>query len=364
VQTAFFPSLDPHVGRGIERFVRWGLNEYVATDVLQRLGSAEDRFAQAWAGEAERWEAKADEANSAGRTVTADLWRRQAFWCFRVVDFAITDSTPEKLGAYEGTLRTFAALHTPGVRTLEVTVDGQVYPALLFGSHLPDGGPGAVFIYGADGNKEEHYWASGGGLSARGVKVLVVDGPGQGYALRKDGIPARHDYEAVGSAAFDVLVREGGVDPSRVGLVGSSMGGYYAPRVFARDRRFSALVLNSALHDVISLWDFYPPIAGQLIYNVQAGSPEEARERYKAFDLSAVGGDLRDDDRPALVVHGSDDIYVPASHAEKVAALLGSRCEVRIIEGATHNLGNVAVDVIPQMWDWLVDRLVESTASA
>jgi dipeptidyl aminopeptidase/acylaminoacyl peptidase len=357
VQTSSFPSLDPHVGRGIERFVRWGLNEYVAADVLTGLGADQDRFTQAWADEAARWEDKGASARAAGRTVTADMWLRQAFWCHRVVDFALTDSTPEKIAAYSGTLRTFDALHTPGVQQVQVDVDGQSYRALLFGSHLPAGSPGAVFIYGADGNKEEHYWASGGGMSARGIKVLVVDGPGQGYALRMDGIPARHDYEAVASAAFDALVEHGDVDPSRVGLVGSSMGGYYAPRTFARDRRFRALVLNSALYDVLTMWDFYPPIGGQLVYNLQADSEEQARELYRSFDLSAVADDLRGEDRPSLAVHGSADIYVPVSQADKVGALLGSRCELWVVENATHNLGNVAVDVIPQMWDWLADQL-------
>lgn len=362
MQTASYPDLDPHVGRGIERFVRWGLNEYVAHSVLSGLGPDQDRLVQAWSREALRWEAKAKQAMAAGRAVTGSMWLRQAFWCYRVVDFAITANTPAKIAAYEGTLRTFAGLPTPGVRALQVHVDGHAYQALLFGSDLPDGGPGAVFIYGADGNKEEHYWASGGGMSSRGIKVLVVDGPGQGYALRMEGVPARHDYEVVASAALDVLVEQG-VDPTRVGLVGSSMGGYYAPRAFARDKRFRALVLNSALFDVLTLWDFYPPIAGQLIYNVQASSEEQARELYRSFDLSLVAEDLRGEDRPSLVVHGSADIYVPASDAERVAALLGPRSEPWVVEGATHNLGNVAADVIPQMWDWLVDRLAEPSAT-
>jgi len=40
-------------------------------------------------------------------------------------------------------------------------------------------------------------------IARRGIHVLAIDGPGQGEALRLQGIPSRHDYEVRHAAAYD-----------------------------------------------------------------------------------------------------------------------------------------------------------------
>jgi pimeloyl-ACP methyl ester carboxylesterase len=354
-----FPSVDPHVARAVDRFVRWGLSGHAAARVLAGVVEDGTPLDAAWVQEGRRWEGLAEEARQQGATVTESLYAKQAFFSYRVADFSHVTNTPQKLEAYRGTLRAFGPAARHAVRPIGVDAEGRRYRGIVVGDSLPPGGPGAVFIYGADGNKEEHVWASAAGLVARGVKVLVVDGPGQGGAVRLDEIPARHDFEVVGTPAFDALVGAG-AEPSRIGLVGSSMGGYYGPRVFARDRRYRALVLNSALYDATVLWDHYPPIRDQLAYNVQTPSHQDARAAYESFTLDAVRADLEGEDRPSLVVHGSADIYIPVSEGERVAGALGPRAELVVWEGATHNLGNVSLEAVPRMWDWLAARLAEN----
>ena len=61
--------------------------------------------------------------------------------------------------------------------------------------------------------------------------MLSLDGPGQGEISTK--LPIRHDYEVAVSAAIDAMESRDDIDAARVGLIGVSLGGYYACRAAA-----------------------------------------------------------------------------------------------------------------------------------
>ncbi|MBB5953705.1 pimeloyl-ACP methyl ester carboxylesterase [Saccharothrix tamanrassetensis] len=63
-------------------------------------------------------------------------------------------------------------------------------------------------------------------------------------ALRVNGLPFRHDWEKVITPVVDVAVGIDGVDPDRIGLMGSSFGGYLAPRAAAFEKRLRVLIAN------------------------------------------------------------------------------------------------------------------------
>src|SRR5690606_15240058 len=75
------------------------------------------------------------------------------------------------------------------------------------------------------------------------------DQPGTGEALRLQGLTARVDAEAWAGAAVDWLQTRADVDPTRIGVVGWSLGGYYAPRAAAFEKRFALCVAWGANHD-------------------------------------------------------------------------------------------------------------------
>ena len=54
--------------------------------------------------------------------------------------------------------------------------------------------------------------------------------------------PMRADYEVVIRAAINMLERRSDVDAERVGLVGVSLGGFYAPRAAAFEPRVRAAI--------------------------------------------------------------------------------------------------------------------------
>ncbi len=79
---------------------------------------------------------------------------------------------------------------------------------------------------------------------SRGYHCLLFDGPGQGEALRLQGLPFRADWENVITPVVDYLVKRKDVDPKRIGLMGLSMGGSLAPRAAAYEKRIKVCIAN------------------------------------------------------------------------------------------------------------------------
>lgn len=129
-------------------------------------------------------------------------------------------------------------LDPPG-RRVEIPFDGARLVGIL---RLPSGAgphPAVVMIPGLDSAKEE-FRSTEALFLERGVATFSVDGPGQGEA--EYDLPIRGDWEVPGAAVLDAVSALDGVDGSRLGLWGVSLGGYYAPRVASGDRRVRACV--------------------------------------------------------------------------------------------------------------------------
>src|SRR6266571_3018032 len=78
---------------------------------------------------------------------------------------------------------------------------------------------------------------------ARGLATLAFDGPGQGEAEYDFALCP--EYEKPVKAVFDYLETRADVDNARAGIWGVSLGGYYAPRAAAFEKRIRACVALS-----------------------------------------------------------------------------------------------------------------------
>ena len=61
-----------------------------------------------------------------------------------------------------------------------------------------------------------------------------------GEALRFRSMYSSHDTEVPAGACVDYLETRSDVDPERIGIMAVSLGGYYAPRAAAFEKRVSA----------------------------------------------------------------------------------------------------------------------------
>lgn len=101
-----------------------------------------------------------------------------------------------------------------------------------------------------------YYWGGGAAAVRRGYNAFLWEGPGQvgTYALDRDLI-YRPDWEVPTRYAVDYVLSRDDVDPRRLALSGHSMGGYFAPRAAAFEKRITAVIANSLLPDLKPMFE-------------------------------------------------------------------------------------------------------------
>ena len=211
--------------------------------------------------------------------------------------------------------------------------------------------PVVIFLPGLDSTKEQRHGGRGS-LLRRGMAVLSLDGPGQGEISPK--LPIRHDYEVAVSAAIDFLESYDRIDSSRVGLIGASLGGYYACRAAAFEPRVSAAVANCGPYSWIECWDELPEVTrGAFRKYSWSASAEEAREKAQLLDLSGVAEKIA---QPLVVVHGMLDPLIGVEHARRIAEEAPNATLITV-DDATHGVSNLGYKFAPWVDDWMAERL-------
>ena len=223
------------------RFVGNGTDypDFVAT--LKRIDRWED-WCREWGRTAERYEGLAQRAEEKGRRATAgEAWRRAAL-CWHWGKFVFAEYPDQQRAASDRAVDDYAkGAHTlnPPAQRVEIPYPGRSLPGYL---RVPEGSarpPVVIMAPGLDSVKEE-LQATANYMTARGLATLAIDGPGQGESEYE--LPIEPAYEKVASAVVDFLETRDDVDPARVGLFGVSLGGYYAARAAAHERRLVACI--------------------------------------------------------------------------------------------------------------------------
>jgi 2,6-dihydroxypseudooxynicotine hydrolase len=212
--------------------------------------------------------------------------------------------------------------------------------------------PVVVMAMGLDSAKEEMD-AYEGTFLARGMATLAFDGPGQGEGEYDFAI--RGDYEVPMRAVLDWIERRGDVDAARIGLWGVSLGGYYAPRAAAFERRIKACVALSGPYDMGANWENLPTLT-RAVFQVRSKSADEASARRAAARLS-LEGIASHIECPLFVVTGRLDRLVPAADAERLAAEARGKVELLVVEDGNHVVNNRPYRYRPQTADWLAEQL-------
>ncbi|MGW4199505.1 alpha/beta hydrolase family protein [Streptomyces sp. NPDC004726] len=208
----------------------------------------EESWVEAWSDRARILQERAETAEKRGRRVSASdaYLRASTYWRASLMHFSQPDdprTRANSLSSYECYDRYLALSGYPG-ESLRIPYEGSFLPAYLYRSPLAKGpAPLLIFFQGRDAWSEDSRWIYDGAIR-RGYHCLSVQCPGQGMALRVNGLPFRHDWEKVVTPIVDVAVRLDGVAPDRIGLMGVSFGGYLAPRAAAFEKRLKVCIAN------------------------------------------------------------------------------------------------------------------------
>jgi 2,6-dihydroxypseudooxynicotine hydrolase len=141
---------------------------------------------------------------------------------------------------------------------------------------------------------------------------------------------------------------------ARVGAVGVSLGGYYAPRAAAFEPRLRAVAAVSGPYDFGDSWDELPPLTREA-FAVKAGASDErdARERAHGLTLHGVASDIA---QPVLYVTGALDRIIPWEQTERAARETPNGSFV-LYEQGSHVCSNVPYRYRPLVGDWMAEQL-------
>jgi len=228
-------------------------------ECLQTANKITDGDVESWYKE---WYALAENVKNAGETAeklgnkeTARNAFARASNYYRNAGFFLSEKpldtrTADTWSRSVTVFRRAAAMYDPAVEYVEIPYENSVIPAYFYRAGTETSKSPTVIIHqGFDGSKEE---SMPGGIAAQqhGYNCLIFEGPGQGQMLHDRGVFFRPDWEAVVTPIVDYLLQRSDVEPSKIALIGFSMGGYLAPRAASGEHRLAAVVANGGVYSV------------------------------------------------------------------------------------------------------------------
>jgi 2,6-dihydroxypseudooxynicotine hydrolase len=331
------------------RFIQAGVDYNDFARTTARVERWED-WLDAWCETGEEHAALAREAEEAERGQTAgDAWLRAAV-CFHFGKFVWVLDAERSRSAADRAVAALLAAH----RLLDATAERIESAGVVGNLRRPPGAgrpPLALLIPGLDSTKEEFFRLENLFLD-RGMATLSMDGPGQGECGYTQ--PMRHDYEVGVTAMLDALSVRDDLDLDRVGALGVSLGGYFAPRAAAFEPRIRAVAGISGPFCFGELWDHLPELTREtFVHKSGAADAEDGRARALALDLDGVLERLA---VPALFVTGKLDRLIPWESTRRQAEA-APRGEFVLFEDGNHVCANIPYKARPLVADWIAEQL-------
>lgn len=334
-------------------------------------------FFDSWCGLADRLVTQAEEDERYGRVLSASERYRRACIYYMIAERMQKHGYPPREAAYRKMLDAMEQSIRLGNRNaerVEIPYEGASYPAYFMKAEGVDGAPAPCMIHtnGLDSVKEMIFWSGiGDDLAARGVSTLMIDHPGVGEALRLRGLSGIHDSERWASAAVDYLQGRDDVDASRIGIMGWSLGGYYAPRAAAFEPRLKLCVSWGANHfwgelqkrrlqregenPVPHYWEHVMWVFGQ---------PD--MERFMEWaPIMTLDGVVERIAVPYLITHGGNDRQIPqeAAHRSYEQATASPKRELHIFTAEEGGVEHVSADNMSPSRNFVADWVGETFAA-
>ncbi|ABE36781.1 prolyl oligopeptidase family protein [Paraburkholderia xenovorans LB400] len=336
-------------------------------------------FFNAWKSGADKLAELAEEDKSGGRLLSAGEKLGRAALYYIIAERMQAHDFDGRLALYKHSLDVFlegVRLARENCERIEIPYQDRHISGLYVRAVGVQGrAPVVVVMNGLDSTKEMLYRSCiTSYLSRRGVAVLLVDQPGTGEALRLQKLHAIPQTEIWASKIVDYLQARTDIDPVRIGALGVSLGGYYAPRAVAFEPRFAAGAVWGANHDwrevqkrrlaregenpVPHYWKHVEWVFG-------ASDLDDFMQCAEAMHLNGVLDRIK---VPFLVTHGENDRQIPVQYAHQTYEQLANspRRELKIFTaregGVEHSSLDNPTNAGSYIADWLAEQLHGTTA--
>ncbi len=359
-------STAPYGGSEVSEVMRIGSR-------LQNKVGDDEAWFEEWVKGADLRMQTAQAAEAAGHKFTAAQNYLRACFYYQIGDHSRQPKDDLAMAVYKKSLacfHKFAALtDRPKIEVVELPSKHGAFAAYFIHAENAKNkrAPCVVRFGGFDTQKEIQYLRGVPDLVRRGFSCLLVDGPGQGEAIRFRGMHMRYDFDIAGTAALDYLETRDDVDMKRVAILAMSLGGYYAPRCAAMDKRFSACIAWGPIWDYHATWvkrlkaiqeAALPVPAEHLLWTCGVETYDEALKKLEGFKSGDVAGKVT---VPFLLLHGEEDAQVSRADADKLFNAIASKDKtMRVFTaaegGAQHCQRDYLTLACDTVADWLEDR--------
>ena len=366
------------------------LGECMETAIGIEADNEED-WIREWSSTAQNLQDRAQQSERAGHRESAasQHLRAATYWRASLIHHAFADDPRTRanaIAAYENYDRYLELSGYPG-ESVHIPYEGSFLPAYLYRSPIAAASaPLLIFFQGRDAWPEDTHWVFDNAIR-RGYHCLGVQGPGQGMAIRVNGLPFRPDWENVVTPIVDVALKLDGVDPDRIGLMGLSFGGYLAPRAVAFEKRIKVCVANpgvlnwgesiriglpevltKAYADGPDVFNAAAAVASQhskvadwflrdSVWKHGVETPYELMGEFDKCDLSEFAGQI---EAETLVMEGLEENF-SASQSQKLFDALRCPKEMMIFDASStaqlHCQNGAHGTAGERLFDWLDGRL-------
>lgn len=229
--------------------------------------------------------------------------------------------------------------------------------------------PCVLYVNGLDSCKELLYWSKlPTALARRGISTLCIDQPGTGEALRLGHLPAIAHSEEWATPCYDWLAAQPHVDAARIGIVGISLGGHFAPRALAFEPRFASGAVWGANHNWAEVQQQRLKREGEnpvphywkhVMWVFGAHTMDEFFQ--KAADMH-LNGTLERIKAPFLVTHGVKDRQIRLEYAHQTYNQLinSPRRELKLFTEREGGVEHVGADNMSFGRDYIADWFAET----
>jgi dienelactone hydrolase len=285
-------------------------------------------WAQNWSALGDRLKRQAARDETEGHSRSAGHKSLRGALYKLIAERIVRPSNPWKLDLYREATAMFrrgAELRGDRVEYLEIPYAGTTLPGIFVQPRAQPPYPCIIHFNGFDWIKEFNYLNLAEEYARHGIASLFCDQPGSGGALRLQKLPAQIESERSASACIDYLETRSDVDRARIGIQGVSLGGYYAPRAAAFEKRLACCVALGAFYDAIEVTQrranegeqyssSVPDLNEQMMWVTGADSMRGVMEFLSRVTLKGVADKIT---CPLLVTHGGADRQIPVEHAQK-----------------------------------------------
>lgn len=342
-------AIEAAIDQGIHRFLADGVHY---RDLMDIRAAAPDWSAwpQTWSQWAAQAEQRGDAALGRNTRLTAATEFARASLYFHYAQYLMFDDVAAKKRIHDRKRDAFkraASLFAVPMERVNIPFDTVEMAGYLRVPPDAKKPPCVVLLGGLDTTKEDYLTIADYCLQ-RGLATLAFDGPGQGETLFE--MRWRKDFEKAIFAVLDFLDGRPEVDQDRIGIIGRSMGGHYAPKAAALDKRIKALVAWGVMYHLRNLASVPKHTLDGFLFVSNSRTLQDAQEFYSSIDLSAYAPRIT---CPTLVVHGGLDAITPIDNATSLIKDLKGEVETLIWDDSIHCCHDRAHIVRPGMADFM-----------